>query len=496
MLMNAPLRLLVAALLFFCFPVNSPARPGGVFDIGPAKPSRAVVTADTSFPQTDFDTSEMMRTIAGVVADLNARDAATLGQAVVPGSKMLDARGALFRVGVVHLIGAKPANRKRVEILLSPDGVVVAQELDDDQGSPITDGRVVKLDPEKFRHLSINWGRYRGAFSDTRRGFVSPATPPPDPVPPDMLPGAVAAVSPVIPSPFFLDQQLLGDRFLAGRRSSIPGAARLLSQEKMFVRLPKDYNAKAPAGLLVWISPTADGEPPAGFTQALDELNIACIGIAEVGNDRPVADRYQLALDALFTASARVHIDPRRVYITGMSGGGRVASMLQACFPEYFTGAVPIVGLSCYEKVPLGNSRYAPAGYSRPREARFSLFKSRRMAAITGDQDFNQPEMLAAASIMKSDGVGVRVFEYEQFGHQMPSASQFVEALRWVDEPYQAGVTKQRQAAASILERYIKKHGEGPPRNPAARVELIKVTEAGPWTPAAWRAADWLYNGP
>ena len=226
------------------------------------------------------------------------------------------------------------------------------------------------------------------------------------------------------------------------------------------------------------------------FNKSLDELNIACVGIANVGNDRPVADRYQLALDALFAVSARVHIDPTRVYLAGISGGGRVSSMLLACFPDYFTGAVPIVGLSTYQKVPLGNSRFAPAGYERPDIKRFTLLKKRRIAAITGGEDFNHSEILAAADIMRGHGVNIRVFDFEKLGHQMPSADEFLGALKWVDQPWQDAWVKNTQAAGALLEKYKSKRGDIPPPDDKARAELYKVIDTAPWSDPAWEAAS------
>lgn len=471
----------------------APARADGVFEFGKIKATRIVVTAGDTYPAEPIDDSPMLLSLQGGVADLNSKEAVVLGQAVLPGGKLVDARGVLFRVGIAHVYAAGPNKRKRVEILLTPDGVVLAQELDDDEGKPTSSGRVVKLDSEKYRQLSIGWSRYRGSFGE---GFVglseSSAAKRGEPAATLSL-GAVAPLAaPIVPSPFYLDQKLLGERFLGGRRSNISAADRTLAQEKMFLRVPLRYDPKQPVGLLVWISAMSEGRPPGVFSQALDELNIACIGIENVGNDRPVANRYQLALDAIFAASARVHVDPRRVYVTGISGGGRVSSMLEACFPDYFTGSLPIVGLSCYERVPLGNSRYAPAGYTRPTDKRFTLFKSRRMGVVTGGKDFNEPEIVAAASIMKGDGIAIRVFNDKDMGHELPSASNFLDAMKWVDEPYQAIVEKEREMADGTLEKYIKKHGETPPSDKAARAELVKVTNVGPWTPAAWRAVEML----
>src|SRR5436190_9817436 len=154
---------------------------------------------------------------------------------------------------------------------------------------------------------------------------------------------------------------------MGGRKATIEGAERDLEEEKFSVRLPRGYGPRQPAGLLVWVDAGPSGRPPAPFAAALDELGIACIGAGSSGNNRLVSTRYQLALDAVATAERKFHIDPRRLYVTGVSGGGRVSSMLLGCFPEVFAGAVPIVGISFYENVPIGTGKFWPAGYGKPK---------------------------------------------------------------------------------------------------------------------------------
>jgi acetyl esterase/lipase len=111
---------------------------------------------------------------------------------------------------------------------------------------------------------------------------------------------------------------------------------------------------------------------------------------------------------------------------------------------------------------------------------------------ITGGADFNHSEIVMASSQLKKDGVQIRVFDYEKLGHQMPSPDQFLEAITWADEPYQEIAKREDAAAKAMLERYIQKFGPGSPGDDKARAELVKVTEAGPWSEAAWKAVDLL----
>jgi hypothetical protein len=289
-----------------------------------------------------------------------------------------------------------------------------------------------------------------------------------------------------------IDQAMLGERVYGGRKTKLEGSSRELDSEKFYVRLPKGYDPRKPAGLLVWVDPEPGGRPPQEFDKAADELNIVCIGAADSGNTRMASTRYQLALDVVATAERRFHIDARRVYITGASGGGRVASIMQGCFPDVFTGAVPIVGLSIYRNVPTGTGKMWPAEFGRPQGNLFALLKTRRIGTITGQRDFNHLEIEQTTELYQRDGVDAKMFDDSKMGHEMPTAARFREALLWVDEPWQKLREGEQAAAREALEAAMAKapgsgHAPEPVRKP-----LVKVTEVGPWTDEAWKAVEVL----
>jgi hypothetical protein len=74
----------------------------------------------------------------------------------------------------------------------------------------------------------------------------------------------------------------------------------------------------------------------------------------------------------------------------------------------------------------------------------------------------------------------------------MPSAEQFADALRWVDAPSRAERAKEDAAAREALDAYTKKFGDAAPEGDRQRAELIRVTQLGPWTDAAWEAVSIL----
>lgn len=60
-------------------------------------------------------------------------------------------------------------------------------------------------------------------------------------------------------------------------------------------------------------------------------------------------------------ATAEHHLDPARVYVTGLSAGGAMTSVMLAAYPEVFAGGAIIAGL------PYGTARSVPEAFDRMR---------------------------------------------------------------------------------------------------------------------------------
>jgi len=289
-----------------------------------------------------------------------------------------------------------------------------------------------------------------------------------------------------------LDSATIRERLNGGRKSQLPETQRYLPDEQFFVRLPAGYAPGAPAGLIVWIDASPSGRPPQVFSQAADELGCIIVGAADAGNRRLSTDRYQLGLDMVSTVAHRFHVDPSRVYATGISGGGRISSGLVACFPDVFTGAVPIVGLNAYKHVPLGDGTFVVMGFGRPQAAYWRLLRRHRIAPMTGPLDFNYREMVNATRIMTGDGLDVRMFEYEDMAHTMPTPERFVEALSWVDAKHAAEKAEAIEESEKLMAGYVARFGDAPVESDAQQRALERVASAAPWSRPAWRACELL----
>jgi hypothetical protein len=112
-----------------------------------------------------------------------------------------------------------------------------------------------------------------------------------------------------------------------------------VSQEMYDILVPKGYRKSQPHGLFIWISAGDNVSLPKDWEKVLDDKKLIAIGARKSGNQRAVPDRMRLAIDANHNLRDLFNVDGNRVYISGFSGGSRVASMLGVTYADMFTGA-------------------------------------------------------------------------------------------------------------------------------------------------------------
>lgn len=437
----------------------------GPLDFEGRPADRVVVTRDAQLPASRYK-SPMANRLLGVVAVL---DAAETRRMAIPSRKAREVGWPVETevLGFAHVSCEGRTVAYRVGV--TPDRLALF--------AAVPDGPVYAIGADACDAILTPLRGYAGGFeaeTDTPTARVV------------AFPGAPRA------SPILLDETTIRDRLNAGRRTELSETDRYLPDEQFFLRLPERYSPRRPAGLLVWIDATPSGRPPEVFNQAADERNLVMIGAANAGNPRLATDRYQLALDEVATATHRFHIDPARVYVTGVSGGGRISSALFVCFPDVFTGAVPIVGLNCYENVPLGDGRFVPLGFRKPDGRLWRLLRDHRIAPVSGPLDFNYREISNAVTIYQADGLNVRFFEYDDMAHTLPTPERCSEAIGWVDEPAERARAGAAEEAAAQLEAYLARFDELPVTTDVQRRLLERIMTTAPWSDAAWRACEVL----
>ena len=183
--------------------------------------------------------------------------------------------------------------------------------------------------------------------------------------------------------------------------------------------VPESYDPERPPGLLVYVSPTDSGHIPAGWQAVLEAANLIWIGANRSGNRVRVARRATYAMVAPAVAARDYRIDSSRVYVSGFSGGGRVASMIALDYPHVFRGALYICGVN-----PLGDRK----------PAQLDSIRSNRYVFLTGRKDFNRLETRSVHRSYRRAGVeNVMLMDIPGMDHRIPSPERLGKALDFLD---------------------------------------------------------------
>lgn len=219
-------------------------------------------------------------------------------------------------------------------------------------------------------------------------------------------------------------------------RSAETPAVLDLSQESYEVIVPRSYKKEEPHGLFIWISPNDQCALPADWEKVLADRKLIFIGALKSGNNREVFGRMQLAITANDQMRQLYSIDPARVYVSGHSGGSRVASMLAVAYADMFSGAVCFMGVNFFfptqgKDGTMFEARYIP----HPEIATLAQNES-RIVLVTGDKDFNQDNTKAIyeQGFQANEFKHVKLLDIPGQGHGAPARQWLEKAIDFLDE--------------------------------------------------------------
>lgn len=209
-----------------------------------------------------------------------------------------------------------------------------------------------------------------------------------------------------------------------------------VAKESYRILLPGTWNGKSPLGLFIWVDAGEAPRIPEKWEPILTKHQLVFIGANRSGNPRNVFDRIRMALDANHNVRQQLPVDGRRVYVSGFSGGSRVASMLGVAWGEMFSGTICCMGVNFYADVAAPDGKVYGLSYL-PDEDLLPLVKKHcRFALVTGEKDFNRPNTLGAFEngFRKEGFANVKVFDIPAHGHSLPPADWLDQAISFVDE--------------------------------------------------------------
>lgn len=209
-----------------------------------------------------------------------------------------------------------------------------------------------------------------------------------------------------------------------------------VTQETFEILVPSSYRKGDPHGLFIWINASDKAGLPAAWDQILEKKKLIFIGARSAGNPRNLFDRMRLAIDANADLRKLYDIDGRRVYVSGFSGGARVASMLGVCYGEMFSGAACFMGVNFYTDVIGSDGRKYGLNYLPDDQVLDLAKRFCRYALVTGARDFNRPNTLAVLEqgFLKEGFANARVFDLPDQGHSLPPADVLAQVIDYLDE--------------------------------------------------------------
>ena len=151
----------------------------------------------------------------------------------------------------------------------------------------------------------------------------------------------------------------------------------------------------------------------------MDRHNLIWIGANRAGN--PVMTMRRMLFAALAPVQIQNHysVNTDRIFVSGLSGGGRVSSLVAIEFARQFKGAIYICGVN-------PPRQEQPVLLDRVRENRFVF--------LTGSKDFNKDETKRVFAMYKKLGVEhIRLMVVPHMSHRNPDADEFEEAIRFLD---------------------------------------------------------------
>ncbi|HEV7122047.1 MAG TPA: PHB depolymerase family esterase [Rhodanobacter sp.] len=204
-----------------------------------------------------------------------------------------------------------------------------------------------------------------------------------------------------------------------------------------------------PAGyaLLVFVPPWNSATVPSGWKAPLDRHGMIYVSAANSGNAADVLDRrVPLALLAAWNIMQRYRVDPRRVYVGGLSGGSRVAERIALGYPDLFGGALLIAGSD-----PVGTAQLAV-----PPVDLFRRFQQgTKLVYLTGQNDPINLELDARSRRSMHDFCVFHVATVAEawVGHELPAARALERSLDRLDDPVQVEADRLARCREGVDER-------------------------------------------
>lgn len=181
--------------------------------------------------------------------------------------------------------------------------------------------------------------------------------------------------------------------------------------------VPEQYDPRSPPGVIVYISPTRSGKPPAQWINVLENENMIYISTNSAGNRTAARTRMSNAIFALSYVQQRYVFDPDKTIISGFSGGARLATTITEIMPKVFSGGLYVGGAFDWQ----GDQVTMPSALS-----------GGTYVFMTGKLDHARHETRRTYRQYRDSGHGrVKLIDTQTLRHELPPAKDFRKALEY-----------------------------------------------------------------
>lgn len=198
-------------------------------------------------------------------------------------------------------------------------------------------------------------------------------------------------------------------------------------------------------GVVVHVDADPNAELLSGWREAFDARRVIFVAPHDVGNDQDSALRIAWTLDALASVRAGWPVDPRRVVVSGFSGGAAIAVIVGAHWPETFVGTIDSCRAVMWELHEIATIPGAAFGTGEidhlDPDHLDALVDGPRFAFVSGDADslptpdgpfFNYEGILDGIGDWWGRGIRARVWDVPGHAHAPAAGQAFDAALGWV----------------------------------------------------------------
>ena len=281
------------------------------------------------------------------------------------------------------------------------------------------DSNAVNAAPQTPTPGAASPTRGASATKEEPHPWLKPGTPPP------LVPGKGVTVG----CPDLLPQDV-GDRVKLDSKN-----------EAFHIRLPSTYDPMQTYGVVVFISgPQNKIGCPVAWCQVLDERKLIYIAPQNAGNKQYVPIRDALAVVSALLVKKYYHIDPKRIYVAGYSGGARVAGMSAFKHPDLWRGTIQSCGADFYKPVPrveVTDEEFKKSSdyggipdASRSQEAKANV----RFVFVTGPGDFRTHYIKDIYNGgYKPNGFNSLLIDVPEMRHNICSGESLAKALDFIE---------------------------------------------------------------